>query len=70
MKVWTCESVARSLGCSPQQVKRFCDLGNMPCYRSSSDGMQSAYSYRIHELALLDYFNCETVEDFKKLQYR
>jgi hypothetical protein len=70
MKIWTCERVARSLGCSPQQIKRFCDLGKIPCYRSSNDGMQSAYSYRIHEHALLDYFSCDTVEDFKKVQYR
>lgn len=70
MNVWTCEGVARTLGCSPQQVKRFCDLGILPCYKTSSDGIQSLYSYRIYEQDLLDFFNCKTIEDFKKVRYR
>lgn len=70
MKTWTCERVARSLRCSPQQIKRFCDLGSMPCYRSSSDGMQSMYTYRILEDDLLKFFDCDTLENFSKVQYR
>lgn len=70
MSVWTCERIARVLCCSPQQVKRFCDFGTLPCYKTSSDGIQSVYSYRIHEHDLLVFFGCETVEDFKNVQYR
>lgn len=70
MNIWTCERVARSLGCSPQQIKRFCDLDKIPCYKASSDGVQSAYSYRIREDDLLKFFGCETLQDFSKVQYR
>ncbi len=70
MMTWTCERVARSLGCSPQQIKRFCDLNKIPCYRSSSDGMQSMYSYRIHEFDLLNFFDCKTLDDFRQVKYR
>lgn len=70
MKVWTCEHIARSLGCSPQQIKRFCDLDKIACYKTSSDRIQSIYSYRIHEDELLNFFGCETMEDFKKVRYR
>lgn len=70
MKTWTCERVARSIGCSPQQIKRYCDLKKIPCYRSSSDGMQSMYTYRIHEDDLLIFFDCETLDDFSKVKYR
>jgi len=70
MIVWTCERVARSIGCSPQQIKRYCDLGNMPCNRTSNDGIQSLYSYRIHEQDLLNFFGCKTLEEFKQVRYR
>ncbi|MBE1446153.1 hypothetical protein GGC63_005655 [Paenibacillus sp. OAS669] len=70
MKIWTCERVARSLECSPQQIKRYCDLDKIPCYRSSNDGMQSMYTYRIHEVDLLKFFGCETLENFCKVRYR
>ncbi|WP_076148349.1 helix-turn-helix domain-containing protein [Paenibacillus odorifer] len=69
MKIWTCERVARYLGCSPQQIKRYCELNKIPCYRSSSDGMQSMYSYRINEEDLLQFFNCKTLEDFNQVRY-
>lgn len=70
MNFWTCERIARSIGCSAQQIKRYCDLGKIPCYKSSNDNVQSVYSYRIYEVDLLHFFQCETLEDFIKVQYR
>lgn len=70
MNVWTVERVARSLGCSPQQIKRWCDLGDLSYYTDTTDRLVSRYSYRIIEEDLLKFLGCETVDEFKKLQYR
>lgn len=70
MKIWTCERVARSIECSPQQVKRYCDFEKIPCFKTSSDGLHSLYAYRIHEDDLLKFFDCETLEDFSRVKYR
>jgi hypothetical protein len=70
MNVWTVERVARSLGCSLQQIKRWCDLGDLPYYTDTTDRLVSRYPYRIIEEDLLKFLGCETVDEFKKLQYR
>jgi hypothetical protein len=70
MKVWTLEQIARSLGCSVQQMHRLCVLDKLPSYKDSNDGLKSIYSYRVKEADLLAFFNCETVEQFKQLRYR
>lgn len=70
MSIWTCERIAHWIGCSVEQVHRWCVLGKLPSYKTSTDGKSSKYGYRINEHDLLEFFNCETVEDFKKVQYR
>lgn len=66
---YTFERVGRILGCSPEQIRLWKEKG-LNTFTPEHDRTFSRYPYRIWESDLLAYFQCESLEDFKKLKYR
>ncbi len=68
-RFYTAEEIGRSLGATPEQVKRFTQQG-LATFIPANSRTYSKYGFRVWEADLLAYFNCKTFEDFRKLKYR
>ncbi|WP_174807378.1 hypothetical protein [Paenibacillus alvei] len=66
---YTAEEIGRSLGTTPEQVKRFAQRG-LITFIPADFRTYSKYGFRVWETDLLDFFNCKTFDDFRKLKYR
>ncbi|MGG1879443.1 hypothetical protein ABDI30_17965 [Paenibacillus cisolokensis] len=66
---YTFETIARSLGTTPEQIKRLETVSGLETFTPGNDRTYSKYPKRIKESEVLRFFKCETMDDFRKLKW-